>query len=233
MFRRGTAVACRREFAIASAVDVTRTAAPITHGVTATGSYLATAYLQGYQSGAGLMGETMSVASLLRFGGELAGTLASIHDSGVVHGDVKPANLLIGGDDVRAIDFGISQYVGERPAGDGCVRCSRGWAAPEQLRGEPLAPSADVFAWGSLIAYLATGVHPFAARHDAEWIRRVGSGRPNLAGLHRAVGATVRAALAHDPRDRPSAHELAAICRSATRWMPPFRPPADPAIRRG
>jgi serine/threonine protein kinase len=76
----------------------------------------------------------MPIAALLAFGGALADTLASVHDSGVVHCDVKPSNLLVGGNDVRIIDFGISQYVGECTAGDGFVNCSRGWAAPEQLR---------------------------------------------------------------------------------------------------
>ncbi|GAA3349302.1 hypothetical protein GCM10020358_70910 [Amorphoplanes nipponensis] len=206
-----------REFTLASTVDVARTAAPITHGVTATGSYLVTAYLRDYRCAAGMRGGTMSLASLLTFGGELAVTLASLHDSGVVHCDVKPSNLLVGDDDVRVIDFGISQYLGERPVDDGFVRCSRGWAAPEQLRGDPLAPSADVFAWGSLLAYLSTGFHPFAGRHEADWIRRVGSGQPDLFGLHPGVEAVVRAALAHDPRDRPSAHELTAICRDGLR----------------
>ncbi|WP_199514243.1 serine/threonine protein kinase [Nucisporomicrobium flavum] len=228
LIRHGTGASSRREFAIASAVDAGCTAAPIAHGVTATGSYLITAYLQGYRSGAGLMGDTMPVASLLTFGGELAGRLASLHDSGVVHCDVKPSNLLVGDDDVRVIDFGISRYVGELPPEDGFVQCSRGWAAPEQLRGEPLAPSTDVFAWGSLMAYLSTGFHPFAGRGEADWIRRVGSGRPNLSGLHHGLDAVVRAALAHDPRDRPGARELAAICRDGTRRASTPEPAARP-----
>jgi hypothetical protein len=66
---------------------------------------------------------------------------------------------------------------------------------PEQPRGVPLAPSVDVFAWGSLMAYLSTGFHPFAGRNEADWIRRVGLGRPNLSGLHQSVDAVVRAAL--------------------------------------
>ena len=57
-------VSCQREFAIASAVDVACTAAPIAHGVTATGSYLVTAYLREYKCGSGLVGEPMSIASL-------------------------------------------------------------------------------------------------------------------------------------------------------------------------
>jgi len=214
IFRPGGAVAeCQREFRMASAVDAACTAAPIGHGVTEAGPYLVTAFLPDYRCGTEIMDSTMPIASLLAFGGALAEVLASMHDSGVVHCDVKPSNLLVGGDDIRVIDFGISQYVGEHTAHDGMVNCSRGWSAPEQLRGIPLTPSADVFAWGSVLAYLSTGFHPFAGRHDMEWILRVGSGRPNLSGLHPEIDAVVRAALAHDPADRPSARELAAVCR--------------------
>jgi serine/threonine protein kinase len=220
ILRQGDGVtSCEREFTIASAVDVACTAAPIGHGVAAAGSYLVTAYLPDYRCGTAMIGETMPIAALLAFGAALADTLGSVHDSGVVHCDVKPSNLLVGDNDVRVIDFGISQYVGECIAGAGFVKCSRGWAAPEQLRGVPLAPSADVFAWGCLLAYLATGFHPYAGRHEVEWILRVGSGRPELSGLHRGVDAVVRAALAHDPGDRPSARERAAICLRERRQM--------------
>ena len=216
ILRRGGVIAsCRREFLIASAVDVACTAAPISHGVAAAGPYLVTAYLPDHRCGTEMMGTAMPIASLFAFGAALAGALASMHAGGIVHCDVKPSNLLVGDDDVRVIDFGISQYIGEDTVQDGMVNCSRGWAAPEQLRGLPLTPSADVFAWGSVLAYLSTGFHPFAGRHDVEWILRVGSGHPNLSGLHPGIEAAVRAALAHDPADRPSARELVAICQGA------------------
>lgn len=215
----GTVASCRREFLMASAVDDACTAAPIGHGVAAAGPYLATAYLPDFRCGTEMMGTTMPIGALLAFGGALAGVLASVHDSGIVHCDIKPSNLLVGDRGVRVIDFGISQYVGECTAHDGMVNCSRGWAAPEQLRGLPLGPSADVFAWGSVLAYLSTGFHPFAGRYEAEWILRVGSGRPNLSGLHPGLDAVVRAALAHDPGDRPSASELAAICQEGRRHV--------------
>jgi serine/threonine protein kinase len=114
----------------------------------------------------------MPAGRLWRFGAALAGTLAAVHPRGVVHCDVKPSNLLVSGDDVRIIDFGIARYVGERYDG-GVVRCSRGWAAPEQLRTVPATPAVDVFAWGCLLAHLASDVHPFASRSEQEWVLRV------------------------------------------------------------
>jgi len=225
ILRPGQAVSsCEHEFAMASAVDVACTAAPIEYGVATAGSYLVTDYLPDHRSGAGMLGAGMSLAALMAFGSALANTLTSVHGRGIVHCDVKPANLLVSDDDVRVIDFGIAQFVGERGPDDGFVRCSRGWAAPEQLRDAPLAPSADIFAWGSVLAYLSTGFHPFAGRDLTEWILRVGSGLPDLTGIHPGLDRVVRAALAHDPGDRPSAPELAAICRQVADRGQTLRP---------
>lgn len=132
-----------------------------------------------------------------------------------MHCDVKPANLLIHGDDVRIIDFGIARYVGERSGGE-TVQCSRGWAAPEQLwRTTPATPAVDIFAWGCLLAHLATGIHPFASHSEQEWILRLQSAQPDLVGLPPGLDEVIRTTLARDPQDRPTAQELTAICRAS------------------
>jgi len=118
----------------------------------------------------------------------LARLLAAVHARGIVHCDVKPANLLIRGHVTRVIDFGIARYAGERCGDDGIVRCSRRWAAPEQLYAASATPAVDVFAWGCLIAYLASGVHPFASRNEQEWILRVQSVEPDLLGFAKGTG---------------------------------------------
>jgi hypothetical protein len=68
---------------------------------------------------------------------------------------------------------------------------------------------------GCVVAHLASGVHPFASRSDTEWILRVQCAEPDLSGLPADLNEVVRAALARDLRDRPSAGELATICRAA------------------
>jgi len=144
---------------------------------------------------------------------------------------VKPSNLLVRDDDVRVIDFGIARHAGERCGDDGIVRCSRGWAAPEQLRTAPATPAVDVFTWGCLLAHLAAGVHPFASRSEQEWILRVQSAQPDLYGLPPHLHDLVRWTLARDPQDRPSAAELAAICQTHQRPVPRPRRGAAPAPR--
>jgi serine/threonine protein kinase len=205
---------CQREYRLAQAVDADCTAPALGHGLSTAGAYLVTAYLPGYRSGTTLVGRSMSGGRLWTLGSTLARVLAAVHARGVVHCDVKPSNLLIRDHDVRLIDFGISRYVGERCGSDGTVQCTRGWAAPEQLRTAPATPAVDIFAWGCLLAYLVGGVHPFASHSEQEWILRIQSAQPDLSGVPPDLAEVIRWTLARDPRHRPSAHELATTCQA-------------------
>ncbi len=86
----------------------------------------------------------------------LLATLAFLHGRGIVHGDLKPSNLLLRapGDPVLA-DFGAAELVGAReatPAGGTPL-----YLAPEQLRGAPSAPAADLYATGAVLVEMAAG----------------------------------------------------------------------------
>lgn len=209
----GGGAACQREYQLARSVGADHTAPALDYGTSAAVSYLVSAYLPGYRCGTVLTGRSMPAQSLWRFGAALARVLAALHAGGVVHCDVKPSNLLVGGPDVRVIDFGISRYVDERSVDDATVQCSPGWAAPEQLCMTPPTPAVDVFAWGCVLAYLAGGVHPFAS-NEQEWFQRVQSAEPDLFDLPPVLEKVVRWSLARSPQDRPSAAELTVICQT-------------------
>ena len=110
----GAVEACRREYRLAAAVDADCTAAPLGHGVSSAGAFLVTAHLPGYRCATTLVGTSPSTGQLWTLAAALARVLAAVHARGVVHCDVKPSNLLVRGQDVRLIDFGIARYVGER-----------------------------------------------------------------------------------------------------------------------
>ncbi|GIE90942.1 serine/threonine-protein kinase [Actinoplanes regularis] len=208
----GATEACRREYRIASTIDAKSTPPVLAYGTSEAGSYLVIAYLPGYRCATTLAGGPITPGRLWRFGSALARTLAAVHTRSVVHCDVKPSNLLVRDDDVRIIDFGIARHVGQHAHG-GIVECSRGWAAPEQLWNTAATPAVDVFAWGCLLAQLASGIHPFASQSEQEWILRLQSAQPDLFDLPPGLDNLIRAALARNPRDRPTAHELTAICQ--------------------
>lgn len=221
---------CRREFALAATVDPTCTAAPLSFGRAAGRVYLATEYLPGYRCGNALPAGGMPARQLGDFAYALARVLAVTHECGVVHCDVKPGNLLVRAGDVRLIDFGIARTVGEPCGHHGIVPCSRGWAAPEQLRAEGATPAVDVFAWGCVVAYLATGVHPFASENVHEWVSKVLCTQPDLASLPIGLRDLVTVALNAAPGDRPTADELAANCAAGHGRH--RRPRPDSASRR-
>jgi serine/threonine protein kinase len=206
----GASTSCGREFRLARSAGPDVTVPALCHGVSAAGPYLVTAYLPGYRCAGPLADQVLPAGRLLELGSALAGALATIHARGVVHCDVKPANLLLHGDDVRLIDFGIARYVDEPGELEDTVRCSPGWAAPEQRLGAPVTPAVDVFAWGCVLACLSTGRRPLPDSDAAQAAWTLSSARWST--TPRGLGAAIHAALAPDPADRPGARLLADLC---------------------
>jgi serine/threonine protein kinase len=140
----------------------------------------------------------------------LARALAAVHAAGLIHCDLKPGNILLAADGPRVIDFSIAQEapISGRPADIGTVPYSPGWVAPERLSGYPAGPASDVFGWGCLIGYAATGRSPFDGETTGEPGRRSVAGPGELAALDEPLRGLVEAALAVDPADRPTTGEI-------------------------
>ncbi|WP_167653814.1 protein kinase domain-containing protein, partial [Pseudomonas viridiflava] len=97
----------------------------------------------------------------------LLDALACAHARGVLHGDMKPSNVMLSEDGVRLFDFGLGQA--EEGVMPGLPHLSRdrfnawtpGYAAPELLEGHALSASGDVYGVAGVIFELAEGKHPF------------------------------------------------------------------------
>jgi eukaryotic-like serine/threonine-protein kinase len=105
-------------------------------------------------------------------GAQLLGSLAEAHDAGIVHRDVKPANVMVtrtrqGEDLVKVLDFGIAKWREERGSVSetnvGAIIGTPSYLAPEQARSEPLDGRADLYAVGALLYELVSGHPPFVA----------------------------------------------------------------------
>ena len=141
--------------------------------------------------------------------GGVAEALAQIHGAGIAHRDLKPANVILSPEGPRVLDFGVARAIDQTAlTRTGAVSGSPGWISPEQYRGEPVSTADDVFAWGALVAYAATGRPPFGTGNAAVVANRVLSAEPDLEGLHGPLADLARRALAKHAADRPTALEL-------------------------
>ncbi|GAA4579605.1 hypothetical protein GCM10023194_05640 [Planotetraspora phitsanulokensis] len=136
-----------------------------------------------------------------------ASALAAIHGAGVVHRDFKPANVLIGPDGPRVVDFGIARPL-DADTAPSALSGTPPYMAPEQLKGVHGSPAADVFAWASTMVFAATGHSPFGADTIAAVFNRILTEEPDLTGLPEGLRGVLSACLAKDPRSRPSARSL-------------------------
>ncbi|MEO3803658.1 serine/threonine-protein kinase [Nonomuraea sp. B1E8] len=146
-------------------------------------------------------------AALTRLAIGTVTALAAIHRAGVVHRDFKPGNVLLGPDGPRVIDFGIARLV-DATATAGSSSGTPPYMSPEQLSGDTVGPAADLFAWGSTMAFAATGEPPFGRDTFAAVAYRILHGEPALGGLPEPLRGIVARCLAKDPSARPSARTV-------------------------
>jgi serine/threonine protein kinase len=143
--------------------------------------------------------ETLDIAAAVADG------LAAVHARGIVHRDVKPANVLIGQDGVaRLSDFGIAVGADDwtaLTAEDGVIGTLR-YLAPERMAGEPASPATDVWGVGATLYELLTGTAAFPASTPTE--RVDASTRPvdRPKGLAEGTWMVLSKCLASDPEDR-------------------------------
>jgi serine/threonine protein kinase len=104
----------------------------------------------------------LGINDALRLAIHIGAALCHVHESGLVHLDVKPANIIVVGGRPILCDFGIARWQSEpRPSG---FRGTDHYAAPEEALGESATPAADVFGLGVTLYELLTGRMPFRKR---------------------------------------------------------------------
>jgi hypothetical protein len=153
--------------------------------------------------------------SLARLAHGLAAALAAIHAAGVVHRDLKPGNVMLGGGAPVVIDFGIAHVPDStRLTQTGLVMGTPGYLAPEVIEGEPSTGASDVHSWAATVAFAATGRQPFGSGTFQTIFFRVLQGQATLDGIPGALLPLVTASLTPSPRNRPTAAWLASQCAS-------------------
>lgn len=172
----------------------------------------------------------------------LTDAVACAHASGIVHADLKPANVLIDAQDQpHLLDFGVARLLEHATAG-GHHGLTPAWAAPEQFDGAPADPRSDVYALGLLLYLLLTGDAPIDAQaHALSELKALRQQQdapaPSLrvpareaARIRDELDAVVLRCLARDPAQRPAnAGALLGELRAAQRCS--RATPANPSHR--
>ena len=216
------------EVAAARKVSGLFTALVVDADVDARVPWLATAYVAGPSLSEAVRSRgPLTSGSLLALAAGLAKSLTAIHAAGVVHGDLKPSNVLLALDGPRVIDFGISQAAEVAPlARTGLVVGTPSFMAPEQAAGGEVGPLSDVFSLGAVLAFAATGRKPFGAGQPATVLERVVRGAADLEGAPAEVRPLIEQCLAKDPLRRPTAAEMLAGVTATRSAMEPRPEPA-------
>ena len=177
-------------------------------------------------------GGALEPARAVRLIEQLAGALDAAHARGLMHRDVKPANVLLTLDRPEHLyltDFGVAKSIGEGGgAGQGNgLTAADGWAgtldylAPEQIRGEEVGAGVDIYALAGLLYHCLTGEVPFPRDSEAAKLwAHVNAAPPAPSrvrpGLPAAVDKVIARGMAKDPAERfQTAGELARACARA------------------
>ncbi|HEY2220709.1 serine/threonine protein kinase [Actinomycetospora sp.] len=180
----------------------------------------------------------LTLGQTLRLGGGLLAGLSHVHRSGVTHRDLKPANVLLDHTDRPYLtDFGIATWLGAAALTlEGLILGTPAYLAPEQVRGQPIGPAADMYALGLVLLECLTGRREYPGDPATAAPARLGRPPAIPAELPDPVAAALAAMTRPQADRRPDAAELAAhfaaLLGSAAGEPAQLRPISSAAVDR-
>ncbi|WP_422934806.1 serine/threonine-protein kinase [Sinomonas sp. P47F7] len=166
----------------------------------------------------------VSAPRVAEIGHDLSEALSYIHGHGVVHRDVKPANILLldaHDEGIRAhaklADFGLAWIADSAVTLEDAVSGTPAYLSPEQVRGEFVGPASDIYSLGLVLLQCLTGELAFPGPTLESAVRRLTQGPPLGEDVDAGWRDLIAAMTGMDPEGRPSAEEVAAaLYRMAT-----------------
>jgi TolB-like protein/Tfp pilus assembly protein PilF len=200
-------------------------------------AYIVMEHVQGRPLGETIPEQGLPLEAALGYALQIAGALAHAHQHGIVHRDLKNANVMITPEGrVKVLDFGLARRLDDARTGTGpessswtvpgAIAGTLSYMAPEVLRGQRGDARSDVWAMGIVLHEMLTSERPFAGQTPFELSSAILSGppRPLPSRVPAAVFAVVRRCLEKDPAARfPTAAELHAALEAARSGRRPLR----------
>ncbi|MDQ6799279.1 MAG: serine/threonine-protein kinase [Acidobacteriota bacterium] len=194
-------------------------------------NYLVMELLDGESLADKLAKGPLPLEQVLRYGVQIADALDKAHRAGIVHRDMKPANIMITKSGAKLLDFGLAKVgapidldgaTQHKPlTQEGTILGTLQYMAPEQLEGEEADPRTDIFGLGAVLYEMATGKRAFEGKTKTSLIAAIVTGEPTPMSHIQpltppALEHVVRKCLAKDRDDRwQSAHDIA----EELRWI--------------
>jgi serine/threonine protein kinase len=206
-------------------------------------TFLVMEYVEGESLASHLRRERLPIDRVIAIGRQLASALAAAHAKGVIHGDVKPANIQVKpGGSIKVLDFGVAQAVSLVTTGAPTTASVRGvnggtpaYMSPEQMLGRRLDHRSDIYSLGVVLHEMVTGIRPYAKSDPLERLvaivkdppPRADAGNPTVP---RALGDVIAKAMDADVDLRyQTAIEVEAALESVQRGT--SRPPVAVDLR--
>jgi tetratricopeptide (TPR) repeat protein len=179
-------------------------------------SYLAMAYVEGKSLREEIDAGPLDVDRAVSLAVQIAKGLSAAHEKGIVHRDIKSANIMVTPKgDAKIMDFGIAHQTGAAvPDDDGTTAGTLAYGSPEQIRGDSSDHRTDIWSFGVTLYEMVTGKLPFRGDYPSAAAYAIQSETPNAirrlrAEAPEALERIVGRALAKNPDDRyPSAEEM-------------------------
>ncbi|MEV0898685.1 protein kinase [Actinoplanes sp. NPDC049802] len=156
--------------------------------------------------------------TIFRICGEVATALAVAHADGLVHRDIKLANIMVTPSGAKVVDFGIAAVAGPASPEDALLG-TPAYLAPERLTGGAIEPASDVYALGVLLYRLLAGGSPWTVETTTQMLKahvyQEPLPLPALPGVPAEIIDLVARCLSKEPSGRPGAAEVAGLLGDA------------------
>jgi serine/threonine protein kinase/Tfp pilus assembly protein PilF len=199
-------------------------------------AYIAMEYLEGRTLDQILKDQALGFEECFRVAGQLTAALENVHRAGLIHRDLKPANIMVLDDGkVKLLDFGIARASNESSITQhGTLVGTVLYMSPEQVRGDELKFTSDIFSLGSVLYHMATGQLPFPGKSFPEVCMAILDGKPKRpsevrSGFPPAFETVLLRCLSPEPENR---YRHAEEIHGAILGLSPRRPAGINASKR-